>query len=734
LTVNLETATLRVKRVRKRGSRAAVFSALAIDSAGAAVPTAPRYAVMVPHRLLAADVQEGQWWRVSGSTEDVSFDVDGWRVHERRLHATKVELLRPSGEHIVQLLARSPAFPGIGEVKARRLWEALGTDVYAALDQGDHDRIAGCIGAELATVLLDGWSTYGDADAVAAFQKMGLDLTVSQKVLAAYCSDALATVSKDPFRLLAFGLSWPAADQLARGFFGVPAEDERRLGAAVESVLYTELDRGNTCASFEAVRGHLERLVGKTHSDEAVRLALARHYVVEREGKLHALGPWSMERLLSDWLVGLAAPSPPLVEPAAVDVLIDQYERAETVETGATFSLNTAQRDAVRAASNHRLVLITGGAGVGKTTVLKCIRSMLDASGQTVYQMALSGRAAKRMAEATGKPSMTIAGFLRNVAKEGLPERCTVVVDEASMLDVLLAYRLVGALPEDARLILIGDPFQLPPVGPGLTLHALTDIPQLAKVELTVVRRFGGDIAAVASAVRNGCLPELPSSDDADVTFIECDADQAGEVVLGLLSKQLAETQVLTFTKEKGSASSAAINTLCQKRLAAEAKRLVVFNDERNRLEDTGFRLGDPVLCTKNLWHLGLQNGSLGRLHAIEDVPLVGVDGVATYAWVRWDDGELRGVTDEVLDALELGYAITVHKAQGSQFSRVVVPVFKARNLDRTMLYTAITRATRQVLLVGDRSVAAQVVASAPSASRRQVALGSFIKQAFAEH
>jgi exodeoxyribonuclease V alpha subunit len=248
LTANLETTTLRVQRVRKRGGKAVVFSALAIDAAGAATPTAPRYAVLASHRILAADVQEGQWWRVSGFYEDVSFDVDGWRVHERQLKATTTELLRPSGEHIVQLLARSSAFPGIGEVKARRLWDAMGTDLYAALDEGDHARIAGCIGIELATVLLEGWAAYGDADAVAAFQRMGLDLSVSQKVLAAYRGEALASITQDPYRLLAFGLSWPAADQLARGFFGVPADDERRLGAAVESALYAELDRGHTCA------------------------------------------------------------------------------------------------------------------------------------------------------------------------------------------------------------------------------------------------------------------------------------------------------------------------------------------------------------------------------------------------------------------------------------------------------------------------------------------------------
>ncbi|MBN8504484.1 MAG: AAA family ATPase [Burkholderiales bacterium] len=664
----------------------------------------------------------------------MAYDADGWRVHERRLHATEVELLRPSGEHIVQLLARSAAFPGIGEVKARRLWEALGSDLYKALDEGDQVRIAECVGTDLAVVLLDGWAAYGDSEAVAAFQRMGLELTVSQKLLAVYRSEALSAVAEDPYRLLAFELSWRATDELARRFFAVAADDARRLGAAAESVLHSDLDRGNTWTSQEEVRSQVAKLIGVTHAGRALGLALERHYAVEQDGRLYGIGAWAIERSLSEWLVRLAAASAPVMDKVEVDALIEAYEKAEAEVLGSHFALNEAQRAAVQAVATSRLVLITGGAGVGKTTVLKCIRSMLDEAGKAVYQMALSGRAAKRMAEATGKPSMTIAGFLRNVAKEGLPAGSTLVVDEASMLDVLLAYRLVGAMPEDARLVLIGDPFQLPPVGPGLTLHVLADVPQIANVELTVVRRFGGNIATVASAVRDGRLPELPSNDDEDIAFIECNEDDAGHVVLELLAKQPGATQVLTFTKSRGPVSTAALNALCQQRLAAGARHLLVFNEERRRLERTGFRLDDPVLCTKNLWHLGLQNGSLGRLHSIEDTPLVDVDGVATYGWIRWDDGELRAVTDEVLDALELGYAITVHKAQGSQFGRVIVPVFRAKNLDRTMLYTAITRATRQVLLVGDRSLAIEVIKNPPSASQRRVSLGVLAQRLLEEH
>ncbi len=174
--------------------------------------------------------------------------------------------------------------------------------------------------------------------------------------------------------------------------------------------------------------------------------------------------------------------------------------------------------------------------------------------------------------------------------------------------------------------------------------------------------------------------------------------------------------------------------TGCGRHIDEIARWPSMSNDERSRMEDCGLRVGEPVLCTKNLWDMGVQNGSLGRLHAIEEPPLVDLEGNVTYGWIRWDDGELRPLTFEVLDAIELGYAVTVHKAQGSQFRRVIVPVSKARNLDRTMLYTAITRATHQVLMVGDRAAASRAARELPHSSQRRVGLRALVTEALAAH
>lgn len=728
--------TLRVQRVRSRSSTGAIASCIAIDPEGRAAPDAPRYAVVFPSRITPVEVLQGQWWRVVGDAEQVQYVVDGYQVQENRLTAQAAELLRPSGEHIVQLLSTSPGFPGIGEVKARRLWEALGDRLYACLEESDDATLGAVVGPDLAAVLISGWQLYGAADALQWFQQVGLELRLSRRVLAVYGRRAHAKIKEDPYRLLAFGMSWSAADTLAQQHLELPPADPRRLSAAVEAVLYKAFDGGDTFCERSEVETSLRRLIAPSHVPEALALAESNGVVGVRGDRLYAHGPYLIEQNVAEALHQRLGATLPLAEREDVDAMLASFEKEEAAATGRVdFTLNAAQREAVHAAAQNSLLLITGGAGVGKTTVLKAVGHLLEQCDRTTYLMALSGRAAKRMAEATKRPAMTIAGFLRNVAPEGLPENSVLVVDEASMLDVLLAYRLLKAIPASCRIILIGDPFQLPPVGPGLTLHALVPVGRVPRVELTEVRRFGGDIARGAQEVRDGQWPTFSTGPQPALAFIPCATDDMPETVLRQYLSDPKGTQILTFTREKGVASARILNELCQEAVGGDAPRLLVWNEDRSRQEDSGLRLGDPVLCVRNLWDLGLQNGSLGRLETIEETPqpLFDAEGERTgvvLAWVRWDDGELRPVTEEVLDALELGYAVTVHKAQGSQFSRIIVPVSATRNLDRTMLYTAVTRATTQVLLIGDPESGRRAVEAPPHASRRKVTLTDLLTEA----
>jgi exodeoxyribonuclease V alpha subunit len=200
-----------------------------------------------------------------------------------------------------------------------------------------------------------------------------------------------------------------------------------------------------------------------------------------------------------------------------------------------------------------------------------------------------------------------------------------------------------------------------------------------------------------------------------------------------LFEEDPENTQILT-PRRNSLDGTKAINALCQSRFSKSGRPLLVYLDEFESFAGTGFHLGDQLLCTRNMWDLGLQNGSLGRLVEIEDEPrlLTDVDGAEighAIGWVLWDDGERRPVLESMLDDLELGYAITVHKAQGSQWSRVIVAVTGSRMLDRTLIYTAMTRAQSQVIIVGDPVAARKAVEGLPRAHTRSVGLAALVEQ-----
>lgn len=252
--------------------------------------------------------------------------------------------------------------------------------------------------------------------------------------------------------------------------------------------------------------------------------------------------------------------------------------------------------------------------------------------------------------------------------------------------------------------------------------------------QLTVVKRYGGAIAAAAASIREGRWPELPADPAAAIGFIPCSArpvdsaeDAIPETVLHLYRQDPANTLVLCAPRN-GPDGTKDLNALFQAALTAEAKPVEVWDARHEAYARVGVHLGDPVLCTRNLLDRGLQNGSLGVVVQVEDVqrkpaPETGDADGQVLAWMDWDDGVRRPIVEEMLDDLELGYAITVHKAQGSQWSRVIVPLTGHRLLDRTWVYTAVTRAQHQVLLVGDESAAKAAVEREPRAQSRQVAL-----------
>jgi exodeoxyribonuclease V alpha subunit len=661
-------------------------------------------------------------------------DVDGFRVVEHQVEADRAELLSPAGEHIVDFLAGNRAFAGIGLVKAKKLWEIFGDEIYALLDAGDVHPFQTVLSPSSAAQLLAGWAVHGDGRTLQWLQAAGFDVRLGRKVLEFFGSKTRESLEEDPYRLLSFCGSWLQVDSMARTNFGVGLSDPRRLKGAIEEACYRVFAAGHTNVLSSELMGYLQAILGtQTASFRWRNLCSAAlseglsngSFVVSHHG-VQPLGALVMERQIAQAVAGRIGEwgDLPVATAQMVDAMMSEYEEAEQV------FLHAQQRHAVHLVSQKRLTLVTGGAGVGKTTVLKVIYKIFQRAGLEIVQLALAGRAAKRMQEATGLPARTIASFLGS-GLTGLDDRVLVVVDEASMVDVITMSRLCEMLGERPRMLLVGDPAQLMPVGPGLVLHVLSTICNVPNAELTTVKRFSGEIAAAALSIRQGHWPLLGADAQAAIAFLPVAAgatDQAiAATVVRLYGQDPENTQVLC-ARRSGPDGTKFLNQTCQASRSASARELSVWSRVHEAWVYTGLRLGDPVLCTKNLWDIGLQNGSLGVITQIGDEPPRLHDdslktGNLALAWVDWDDGERRPIVEAMLDKLELGYAITVHKAQGSQWPRVIVPLTGHRLLDRTLVYTAITRAQKQVLMVGDEAAASAAVTSLPRAHSRKVAL-----------
>lgn len=730
---------LRITSVRSRGrSGGAIFAGTADDGEG--------YVAVCDYRLIPDSTlpEKGQIWRIGGPvSRQKTLGQGGYVLLEHRINADRAELLCPAGRNIVAWIADSPDCAGIGQVKAQKLYDRFGLELIDHIEQRRLDALAQVVSEDSAQRLCDAFAKFKVASALHWLDVVGMPRKIGISVVAYYGEEAQAKLEANPYTLISFEASWKRVDELARNRLGVSEDDPRRLASAVEEVLYAGMQQGHTGLPAKDLQTRLARLlmnpalVARAMKAPDLPEALPCPFQAT-DGFYQPNGTCLIENYLAYRLQQMVAGedetgqaglfAQPVDDPLSVDRILADFETLHGI------ALSDEQKAAVQTSAREHLSLILGGAGTGKTTVLKALYQAMDElhPGVAIYQLALAGRAAQRMAEATGREAMTIAGFLTKVDPAQIAIGSVVVVDEVSMVDVIIMYRLLRHLPGGVRLVLVGDPSQLPPIGPGLVLHALAGLPAIPQTELKVVKRQSAQsgIPQVAAAIRGHRAPAWAAFDgrpDVGVSFVPCPPHQLETGTLEIY-EQLGgrgtdfSVQILSITNS-GIGGVKNLNTALHNRYRAVGQHISRLDAEfglvgASTLGRDTLCVGDLVIFTENDYALGLRNGSLGRI--VRALPVSVPDDPCCLC--EFEGAEYLLDSTRIL-ALNHAYSITVHKAQGSQFRRVIVPIRTSRLLDQTLIYTAVTRGVEQVILVGDEAAALGAIRSPAAAARRHVIL-----------
>lgn len=705
-----------------------------------------RYSVILDYHLLSDStlIDRGQEWEAGGTEEIWRGMVRGRLVERRQIRAKSARLLKPGGQNIIHWISRSPDCAGIGLVKAKALWNAFGDSLAVLIENWDVDALTSILTSDSAQMLCNAFKKNQTLKSLMWLDQIGIPQRIGLKVAAYYGDRLESKIRQNPYSLLAFEGKWKIIDAFARERLGILDDDPRRLEAAVEEQLYRGLSQGHMCLPKSVLIQGARRLVNENLSDSLESVNRRWHRV---DNTFQAAGPYVVEKFISDRLASMAPGEnsnhqQPLFSTdksnkALIEKALKQFQSQQGLE------LTAEQKKAVVTSASSDLSLILGGAGCGKTTVLKALYFALEKLDREVaiFQIALAGRAAQRMAEATGRDAYTVAGLLACVISETLPANSVVVCDEMSMVDALLFYRLLRWIPSGCRLILVGDPAQLPPIGPGLVLHVLQGHPKIPQTTLTITKRQSevSGIPHVANKIRNHQVPEFApyTGFGSGVSFIPCN-DSGLNQTIWQVYRQIGGTaedfsvQILCPTKG-GAGGTQHINQVWHDGYRRESEKVYCFDLYQSNgvvpaatMQSVTLGVGDLVMFTENNRELGLRNGSLGKI--VEALKVT--NALSECCIIEWDDGRKIALTTKHVNNLTHAYGLTIHKSQGSQFNRVVIPIRQSRLLDQALIYTAVTRGVSQVVFVGDEAATTSAIAKPSIASKRHIGLCKLL-QAF---
>jgi exodeoxyribonuclease V alpha subunit len=690
--------------------------------------------------VFPSSLREGAEVRFSGT----------WVIHSEYGKQFKAESAEETVPESLEGLLRylsSGAIRGIGKATAKRIIDHFGEKTFEILSKAPHrvKEVPG-IAEHRAELIAQAWQEHtAEREVMIFLQGLGIGNRLAVKIHKMYGPHTVATVRVNPYQLARDiqGIGFRTADQIARGL-GVVPDSPYRIQAGILYALETLTNEGHVYAPRALLSETVKQLLALPDSaqdaqgninakiDEAIRaLASESEIILQRvpnnDGELiEAI--YARPLLLSE-----RGTAKRLLEMR--DLPLSRLRRAQNMAWTQFFSalqredrviLTAQQQAAVRAALTHKISILTGGPGTGKTTTLRAVIRALESNGARYALASPTGRAAKRLSEATGRPAQTIHRLLGYTPEEGFMrgeheplDVDMLIIDEASMLDQILIYNVMKALPPEAHLLLVGDVDQLPSVGAGDVLRDLINGNIAHVTRLEAIFRQSGDSQIIPNAhrINQGEMPQLDNASSDFFMFYAETPETAADLVVEIVQKRIpskfgfdpmTEIQVLS-PMYRGAVGIQMLNERLQ----------AALNPQRNRAEkklgNTVYRVGDKVLQTRNNYDKEVFNGDIGIIQAI--------DFTAQKLRVAFDDRVVEYDWDEAGDLLH-AYAVSVHRSQGSEYPAVVMPIMPQHYmlLQRNLLYTAVTRARHLVVLVGMKRAVAMAVNN-DQVARRYTAL-----------
>jgi len=667
-----------------------------------------------------------------------SVELSGnWTAHPqygRQFQASQVRTILPATVAGMEKYLGSGLIKGVGPVTAKRIVRHFGLDTLQIIEEAPErlNEVLG-VGRKRAAIISRAWAEQQKIKEVMLFlQSHEVSTGLAVKIYKEYGDDAIAIVQEDPYRLARdiYGIGFLTADKIAREM-GIAADAPERVAAGVAYVLSQAADEGNVYLPDRELTARSAELLGVNADQVAQGIAtLAEDEQIKVEDRQAAMqGERGVGRLAEDRAVyltpfyygemGVANRLRRLM--AAEEDRLAMFQRFDwpaafaALQAQTRLVLTPQQQAAVQTALTHRVAVLTGGPGTGKTTTVRSLLRLAESGGKRVVLASPTGRAAKRLSEATGRQAKTVHRLLEFKPSQGLAfqrneenplEADLVIVDETSMLDLLLTNNLLKAVPPGAHLLFIGDVDQLPSVGAGNVLKDIIEAVEdeqagqaAAVVRLNTIFRQpeGSYIIVNAHRINKGEIPFLDNRSSHDFfLFKEEDPEAAASLIVDLVRERIPhkfglrhdEIQVLS-PMHRGAVGVGELNLRLQEGLNPAAQGAL-----EHRAGGRSFRVGDRVMQVRNNYDKEIFNGDMGTIQHVdlEDQIIAAIIDGRT---INYDFVEL----DELVHA----YAISIHKAQGSEFPAVVIPLLTTHYmmLQRNLFYTAVTRAQKLVVLVG---------------------------------